>query len=64
MSLAQQKQIDLLKKEIKELRELVLNRDEELLKKVMYKAMTIYLDKKVEFEMSTEGQIKELMKHG
>lgn len=61
MSLAQQKQIDLLRKEVRDLKNLVLSRDEKMLKKVMQEAMALYLEKNVDFSMSTEGKIKELI---
>lgn len=62
MSIAQQNQIDLLKKEVRDLKNLVLSRDEKMLKKVMQEAMALYLEKNVDFEMSTEGKIKELIR--
>ncbi len=36
--------------------------EENALKSVMFEAMAIYLESQVEFEMSVEGKIKELLK--
>lgn len=68
MSVAQQKQIDLLKDEVRKLRKLVLSRDEKLLKKVMREALFIFLKENVEINVeqgkTVEEQIKEFLIDG
>lgn len=52
-----QAETEFLKSEIKRLDA----RDEEMIKTVMFKAMAIYLENEVDFSMSTEGKIKEIL---
>lgn len=52
------KEIERLERRIKTLEA----RDEDLMRTVMLEALAIYLEKEVEFSMSTDGKIKELIK--
>ena len=52
------KEIERLERRVKTLEA----RDEDLMRTVMLEALAIYLEKEVEFSMSTDGKIKELIK--